>query len=329
MRRRTFIVLLGGAITAGLSLAARSQQTARRVALLLPSRERDAEYQARLQVLWQALQRLGWTAGQTVQFEVRWGDGSRERIEALAPELVSLAPDLVISDGSIATAAMKRATSSIPVVFVMVNEPVTQGFVASLAKPGGNLTGFTNVDFSVIGKAVELLKTMVPTLNRVALMYNSDAYPIYDRYLHAWQSERRGQVEIVSASVRSVAEIEPAVDALAGVPGSGVAVLADGGFTIANRATIQSALDRHRLPSIGPYRRFAQEGALMSYGPDELDIFRRAADYVDRILKGAKPADLPVQQPTKFDLVVNRRTAKALGIEIPPMLLAQADEVME
>jgi putative ABC transport system substrate-binding protein len=329
LRRRAFTVLLGAAIASGLPFATRAQQSARRVAVLLPSREGDAEYQARLQALWQALQRLGWTVGQTVQFDIRWGDGSKERIQALAPELVSLAPDLVISSGSIATAAMKRATSSIPVVFVMVNEPVTQGFVASLAKPGGNLTGFTNVDFSVIGKAVELLKTMVPALNRIALMYNSEAYPIYDRYLHALQSEGRGAVEIVRASVRAVAEIEPVVDALAGVPASGVVVLADGGFTIANRTTIQAALDRHRLPSIGPYRRFAQDGALMSYGPDELDIFSRAADYVDRILKGAKPADLPVQQPTKFDLVVNRQTAKALGIEIPPMLLAQADEVIE
>jgi putative ABC transport system substrate-binding protein len=181
----------------------------------------------------------------------------------------------------------------------------------------------------VLGKWVELLKTTSPGLNRVGLMFNSGAYPIYDDYLRALQAEPRRPVEIVRAAVRSPSEIDAAIHALAARAGSGLAVLPDGGFTVTNRATIQAAADRHRLPSIAPWRQFAAEGALMSYGPDTTDIFRRAADYVDRILKGTKPADLPVQQPTKFQLVVNLKTAKALGLEVPDNLLALADEVIE
>jgi putative ABC transport system substrate-binding protein len=211
----------------------------------------------------------------------------------------------------------------------MVNEPVTQGFVASLARPGGNITGFTNIDFSLVGKMVELLKTMVPGLGRIGLMYNSDAYPIYDRYLQSLQTEQQRAVEIVAATAHSSADIDPAIRTLAAVPGSGLAILPDGGFTLANRAAIQAALDRHRVPSIAPFRQFVTEGALMSYGPDDVDIYRRAADYVSRILKGAIPADLPVQQPIKFVLVINGKTAKASGLDIPPTLLTLADEVIE
>jgi putative tryptophan/tyrosine transport system substrate-binding protein len=220
-------------------------------------------------------------------------------------------------------------TTSIPVVFVMVNEPVAQGFIASLARPGGNITGFTNTDFSVMGKWMELLKIMDPAVSRIGLMYNSDSYPIYDSYVGQLQRNPQRPADVVRAAVRSRSDIEPVIDALAAQPDSGLVVLPDGGFTITNRATIQAAVDRHRLPSIAPYRQFALDGALMSYGPDDIDIFRRAADYVDRLLKGGKPADLPVQQPVKFQLVINQKTAMALNLETPPTLVALADEVIE
>jgi putative ABC transport system substrate-binding protein len=328
MRRREFITGIAGAAVAW-PFAACAQQTVRRVALLLPSHDTDPKYQTRLQALRETLQKLGWMDGHNIRINVSWSGGSSERAQEIAPELVASTPDIIVSEGSVATAAMKRVTSSIAVVFVLVNEPVVQGFVKSLAKPGGNITGFTNMDFTVVGKMVELLKVMVPTLNRIGLMFNSDAYPIYDTYLHTLQTEQGRPVEVVRAAVRSVAEIEPVINTLAALPGSGLAVLPDGGFTITNRATIQTALDRYRLPSIAPFRQFVSEGSLMSYGPDDVDIYRRAADYVNRILKGANPAELPVQQPIKYELVINRKTAKALGLDIPPTVFALADEVIE
>jgi ABC-type uncharacterized transport system substrate-binding protein len=236
-----------------------------------------------MHALTDALQKKGWTHGGNLGLEVQWAGSDAHRIQEIASIVVSLTPAAVVSAGSVATAAMKRATSTIPVVFVMVNEPVTQGFVASLARPGSNIT----------------LEHM-----------------------------RARPVEIVRAAVHSTSDIDPVIDTLATVPGSGLAVLPDGGFTLANRGAIQSALVRHHMPSIAPFRQFVSEGALMSYGPDDVDIFRRAADYVDRILKGTKPADLPVQQPLKFELVINLNTAKAIGLTVPTSLLARADEVM-
>jgi putative tryptophan/tyrosine transport system substrate-binding protein len=184
------------------------------------------------------------------------------------------------------------------------------------------------VDFTVIGKSVELLKTIAPALTRVGFMFNPVVYPLYDSYLKTYQGEAKRPVEVVRTTATSPAEIEAAIDALAAQSGSGLAILADGGFNLANRPTIQAAIERHRLPSISPWRNFV-EGSLMSYGPDTVDIFRRAADYIDRILKGARPADLPVQQPVKFELTINAKTAKALGLDLPPTLLARADEVIE
>jgi putative ABC transport system substrate-binding protein len=198
-----------------------------------------------------------------------------------------------------------------------------------LARPGGNITGFTNTDFSVLGKWVELLKTMAPTLARIGLLFNAPNYPIYDDYLRALQADPHRPVEVVRAAVGSASEIDAAVDALAARPGSGLVILPDGGFTVTHRVAIRIAVDRNRLPSLAPWRQFAAEGTLMSYGPDTTDIFRRAAEYVDRVLKGAKPTDLPVQQPSKFELVINIKTAKALGLDLPDKLLALADEVIE
>jgi len=208
--------------------------------------------------------------------------GSPQHIQQAASELVSLAPDVVQCSGSVATAAVKRASSSIPVVFALVNEPLTQGFVTSLAQPGGNMTGFTNMDFTVVGKMVELLNTMVPALKRIGLMFNSDSYPIYETYLQRLQTEQRGPLKVVRATVRSSADIDSVIHTLAAQPASGLVVLPDGGFTVSNRAMIQGALDRDHVPSIAPFRPFVSEGALMSYGPDQLDISRRTAGYVDR-----------------------------------------------
>jgi putative ABC transport system substrate-binding protein len=328
VKRREFIAGLGITAVAA-PLTARAQQSARRLVVLLPGRDGDEAYLTRLKGLREALARLGWTEGRNISIEVRWAGAAPGHINEIAAELVARTPDVVVTSGSVATAAMKRATASIPVVFVLVNEPVAQGFVASLARPGGNLTGFTNIEFTVVGKMVELLKAMVPALNRVGLMFNSDAYPIFDGYLHTLQADPRRPVEVVRAAVRMPSEIDGVIDALAALPGSGLAVLPDGGFNVTNRATIQAALDRHRMPSIAPHRQYVLEGALMSYGSDELDVYRRAADYIDRILKGAKPTDLPVQQPVKFKFVLNLKAARALGIEPPDRLLAIADDVIE
>jgi putative tryptophan/tyrosine transport system substrate-binding protein len=328
VRRRDFVTLLGSAV-ATWPLAAHAQQSIRRVAVLVPTRDTDSEYQRRLQAFTEALQKYGWTDGRNMSIDIRWAGPSAEGIQQVASTLVSIAPTLIVASGSVATAATKRATTSIPVVFVMVNEPVAQGFIASLARPGGNITGFTNTDFSVMGKWMELLKIMDPAVSRIGLMYNSDSYPIYDSYVGQLQRNPQRPADVVRAAVRSRSDIEPVIDALAAQPDSGLVVLPDGGFTITNRATIQAAVDRHRLPSIAPYRQFALDGALMSYGPDDIDIFRRAAGYVDRLLKGGNPADLPVQQPEKFQLVINQKTAMALNLETPPTLVALADEVIE
>jgi putative ABC transport system substrate-binding protein len=289
----------------------------------------DAENQARLKALVRGLQQLGWTDGRNVRIDIRWIASGSRRTQEIIDEFAALVPDVAVVSGSVATAAIKRATSSIPVVFVLVSEPDTQGFVASLARPGGNITGFTSMDFSVIGKSVELLKTMVPALTQIGLLFNPDDYPLYDSYLRRFQAEPGRPVEVVRAAVRSPAEIDPVIDTIATRSGRGLVVLPDGGFTVTHRAAIQAAVDRHGLSSITPWRQFVAEGALMSYGPDSIDIYRRSADYVDRILKGARPAELPVQKPVKFDLVINRKTATRLGHDIPPMLLAIADEVIE
>ena len=327
IQRRELIALIAG--TAAWPLAAGAQQPIRSVGVLVPTRDTDFEYQRRLQTLTDALQQYGWTDGRNISIDIRWAGPGAEEIQQVASSLVSLAPTVIVASGSVATAAMKRATTSIPIVFVMVNEPVAQGFVASLAQPGSNITGFTNTDFSVMGKWVELLKIMDPAIIRVGLMYNSKNYPIYDSYVGQLQANPQRPADVVRAAVGSRSDIEPVVEALADQPGSGLVVLPDGGFTITNRATIQATVNRHRLPSIAPYRQFALDGALMSYGPDDMDIFRRSADYVDRLLKGGKPADLPVQQPVKFQLVINQKTAMALNLQIPPTLLALADEVIE
>jgi ABC-type uncharacterized transport system substrate-binding protein len=328
MRRREFITLLGGA-AASWPLTARAQQTMRHVAVQMAMFDTDPDGLAWLNTFLQAFRQLGWTEGQNVRIDIRWAAGNPARVRDIAEEFVTLKPDVIVANGTPGLAAIKHATSSIPVVFVLVNEPVAQGFIASVAQPGGNITGFTLFDISVIGKMVDLLKTIAPAIGRVGLMFNPEGYPYYDVYLRTLQDDARRPVEVTRAAARSPAEIDAAVAALAASPGGGLVVLPDGGFTLSHRATIRAALERHRLPHVVPYRSHVSEGALMSYGSNQNDIFRRSADYVDRILKGANPAKLPVQAPNKFELAINLKTAKALGLSAPPSLLAIADEVIE
>ena len=325
MRRREFITFVGGA--AAWSLAARAQQSMRRVAVIMVNPETDPLGQARLKAFLQGFERLGWTDGRNVRLDIRWANGSSARMQEIVTEIVGQKPDLVVANGTPTVAALKRATSTIPVVFVGVNEPVVQGFIASMAHPGGNITGFTQVDFSIVGKSVEMLKAIAPALARVGLMYNPETYGFYDTYLKRFQDEARWSMELKRAAVRVPADIDVAVADLATGPGGGLAVLSDT-FNVINQATIRTALDRYRLPHIVPWRQFVASGGLMSYGPDVNDIFRQSADYVDRILKGAKPAELPAQAPTRYELAINLKTAKALGLDVPPSLLAIADEVI-
>jgi putative ABC transport system substrate-binding protein len=326
MRRREFITLLGGA--AAWPLAARAQQSMRRVAVIMVTPETDPVGQGRLKAFLQGFEKRGWIDGRNARFDIRWAGGSAERMREIVAEIVALKPDVIVANGTPTVAALKRATSTIPVVFVGINEPVVQGFIASMARPGGNITGFTQVDFSVVGKSVEMLKAIAPALTRVGLMYNPETYGFYDAYLERFQAEARWSMELTRAAVLVPEDIDGAVADVAARPGGGMAVLSDT-FNLINEVRIRAALEHYRLPHIVPWRQFVAGGGLMSYGPDGDDIFRRSADYVDRILKGANPAELPAQAPTRYELVINLKTAKALGLDVPPSLLAIADDVIE
>ena len=326
MRRREFIGLLGG--VAAYPLAANAQQSMRRVAVLMATGQADPEGRDRMNEFTRVLQGRGWIDKLNIQMDIRWIGDDPGRANEIAAELVALKPDVIVANGTPIVALLSRATSTIPVVFVLVNEPVAQGIVANMAQPGGHITGFTLVDITLVGTAMERLKFMAPAVTRVGLMYNPDSYSYYDVYAQALQSAAGRPVDVVRAAVRSVADIDAAIASLAAQPGGGI-VLPPDPFTDANRAAIRAAAERRKMPYICAVRDFVKEGALMSYGPDVTDIFRRSADYVDRILKGAIPANLPVQRPDKFELAVNVKTAKAMGITVPPALLVIADEVIE
>jgi putative ABC transport system substrate-binding protein len=328
MQRREFLRVLCSAAVAWPTVTRAQQQTMRHIAVLMATKDTDPDGRARLDAFLQSFRQLGWEDGRNVKVDIRWSGGSFERTRDIAAELVAAKPDVIVANSTTSAHAMKRATSTIPVVFVLVNEPVAQGIIASVARPGGNMTGFTMVDFSLVGKLVEMLKTMAPAISRVGFMFNPDTYPYYDTYLRELQAEARRPVEVTRVAVRTAADIDKAVAAFAAQPGGGITIPPDP-FTVVNRAAILAALERHRLPHIFVFRNIAREGGLMSYGPDTTDIFRRAADYTDRILKGANPAELPAQAPNKFELVINLKTAKALGLDVPPALLATADEVVE
>jgi len=299
-----------------------------KVGVLMPGREGDPDSQARIAAFRQGFADLGWKDGQNVHIEYRWADGKIELIRQYAEELVALAPNVILANSSPVIEALKKITSSIPIVFALVNDPVGQGFAKSLSHPGGNITGFTFTNPEMIGKWVGLLKDMAPGITRAALLFNPSTAPFYPNFLHEIGTTRRLAVtELVLTPVDTPTEMETAIDALAQKPGSSLIIGPDV-FNIGHINQIAAA-GKNRLPAVSGYRQFAVEGGLMVYGPDTADVFRRSADYVDRIIKGANPADLPVQEPTKFELVINLKTAKALGLTVPQTLLATADEVIE
>jgi len=332
MRRRAFITLLGGAAASvTLPRAARAQQAGRmrRLGALLALREDDAQGRTRVAALLQALANLGWTEGRNLKIEWRWTGGDIARVREYAAELVRLAPEVIFAQSTPNVAALKLATTSIPVVFAVVNDPVAQGFIASMAHPGGNITGFSFLEYSMVGKSLEMLKQIAPGIVRVAVMFNPDTYPYYEIHLRSFATIAAAlSLELTGLPIRGPAEIDEAVARLGRQPGSALLVTPDP-FTIVHRGAIIRAAGQHRVPATYSYRQQVQEGALMSYGADTNDIFRRSASYVDRILKGANPADLPAQAPVKFEMAINLKTAKALGLDAPPTLLALADEVIE
>ena len=330
IRRREFVSLFGGAAAAW-PVAARAQQAdrVRRIGLLMASVETDPIGQERVEALRLGLREFGWIEGRNLEILLRWSGVDVARIQEYTAELVDLAPELIVANATPGIAALKRATQSIPLVFVVVNDPVAQGIVSSVARPEGNITGFSFLDYSVVEKALELLKEAAPGIARVGVMFNPETYPYYNVFLRSFEaSARRLSVEVTGTPIRAVTEVEDLVAKIARQPGSGLLLPPDP-FTTVRRGPIIKSIEYHRIPAIYFFRQFVREGALMSYGADTADIFRRSANYVDRILKGTKPADLPVQAPTKYELAINLKTAKALGLEIPPTLLARADEVIE
>jgi putative ABC transport system substrate-binding protein len=329
MKRREFITLLGGA-AATWPLAARAQQLerARRVGVLMLYPENDPEAQVRSVAFRQALEDLGWTVGRNIQIDYIWGEGDNEWARAAAAELLRRAPDVILANGSSAIRPMHQATSTVPIIFIGGSDPVGDGFVKSLAHPGGNLTGFTVLEESIGAKLLELLKEIVPTTARIAVMINPDSPSHLRLFNSAAGAAKRFDVEVVRTPVRDVADIEAAMTQLGRNSAQGLIVPPDPS-TNTHRKLIVELAARYRVPTIYALRATIIEGGLISYGVDIPDLFRQAAIYADRVLRGTKPADLPVQQPTKFELLLNLKTAKALGLEIPPTLLARADEVIE
>jgi len=330
MKRREFITLVGGAATAW-PLAARAQRNdrMRSVSMLLGLAEKDPETLNRVKAFRSAMRDLGWIEGRNIQIEYRSAGTNPETINKNVAEVVALAPDVIVANSSAVMVALLAATSSLPIVFAVVSDPVGQGFISNLAHPGGNITGFSFIEADMVGKWVNLLSDVKPNLSRVALMFNPDTVPYFDVYLRSFKaSPQQTSVEVEAVHVRSVAEIELAVAKLGREQDSGLIAAADA-FIIAARGVILKAAEQYRVPVISPYRQFVIEGSLMSYGPDSIDIFRRSASYVDRVLKGEPPGNLPAQSPVKFDLVVSLKTAKALGLSVRESFLLLADEVIE
>ena len=327
IRRRKFLATLGGA--AAWPFAARAQQPdrVRRIGVLMTLAADDPEGQARVAAFRQGLQQLGWTGGHEVQIEIRWATSNIEARKHAA-ELVALAPDLILATGSPTVAALQQATRSVPIVFVNVADPVGAGFVDGLARPGGNITGFALYEYSMSGKFLELLKEIAPRVTRVAVL-RDPAIAAGSGQLGVIQALAPSfGVELTPIGVREPGEIERGISAIAHGPNGGV-IVTGSPLAVIHRELIIALAARHRLPAVYFYRFFVREGGLISYGPDSIDPYRRAAGYVDRILKGEKPANLPVQAPTKFELAINLKTAKTLGLKIPDRLLAIADEVIE
>jgi putative ABC transport system substrate-binding protein len=329
MKRRDFITLLGGA-AATWPLAARAEQRekVRRIGMLMPYAANDPQVQIRNAAFLQGLQQLGWTVGQNVQIDYRWSGGNMDDTRRYAAELVALAPDLIFAPGSATVRPLQQATRSVPIVFVLVVDPVGSGFVNSLARPGGNATGFTSYDYGIGAKWLEVLKEIAPSVTRAAAIRD----PAIATGLGMWAAIQSvspsAAIEVSPVNMTDAGEIERAVAAFARSPNGGL-IVTGSALTILHRDLIVALAVRHKLPAAYYDRYYVAAGGLISYGVDTVDQFRRAPTYVDRILKGEKPAGLPVQQATKYSLVINLKTAKALGIEVPATLLARADEVIE
>jgi putative ABC transport system substrate-binding protein len=328
MKRRDFITLLGGA--AAWPLAARAQQgdRVRRVGMLVVGDENDPVYKRFVSTLSQALADLGWTDGRNVRIDFRWGGGDINRMRALAQELVGLQPDIIMTGGTVATVAVQRETRTIPIVFLYVGDPVASSIVARLDRPSGNITGFGNLEATLGGKWLELLSEIAPGLKRAAIMFSPETVTASTYMPSLETTARLLKVVPIMAPVHSDVEIETAMIALGREPGGGLVVM-PGGFMSAHRAPIISAAARNNVPAVYYNFAFARDGGLLSYGDDPTDSVRRAAAYVDRILRGEKPGDLPVQFPTKIELVINLKTAKALGLTVPQSILLRADELIE
>ena len=330
MNRREFMTLLGG-VAAAWPFAARAQQTERmrRIGVLMMYAESDAQAQALVAVFRAGLRDLGWTEDHKIRLDYRWATSDSESIQRSAKELVALQPVLILSSSTPTTASLLQQTRTIPIIFANIVDPVGSGFVASLPRPGGNVTGFLNLEASMTGKWLELLKEIAPRVARVAIVFNPSTAPYAEIYLTPFNTAAASLgVETIVAPVRDMTELDTVIAAQARDPNGGLMVMPDG-FMFAHHAEIASLAARYRLPAVSSYRAFAKAGGLLSYGNDILDNYRRAATYADRILRGEKPSELPVQFPVKFELVINLKTAKALGLTVPPSLLASADEVIE
>jgi putative ABC transport system substrate-binding protein len=329
MRRREFITLLSSAAAAW-PLAARAQERGRmkRIGILAAQAENDPAIRGNLAAFAKGLNSFGWSEGRNLRIEVRMAHGDFDRLNTYARELASLNLDLIVSHGTSVTQIQQQQTRTIPIVFTTVTDPVGSGIVESLARPGGNTTGFTNFEFSMAGKWLELLKDVAPTVRHVTVLLNPDNAAMPGQLRAIAEAASALRLQVAEAHVRDSAGIERAINELAMVPNIGLVVLPEF-VTTFHRGLIAELAARHRVPAVYSQRHFIESGGLICYGPDNDDVYRRAASYVDRILRGEKPAELPIQQPTKFELVINLKTAKALGLDVPPMLLARADEVIE
>ena len=326
MRRREFISLFGGAVALPLAARAQESERLRRIGVLLPAN--DAEYQARMAAFLQGLQQLGWSDGRNVRIDTRYAAGDANLTRKYAAELIALAPDVILAPGSTSLGPLLQATRTVPIVFTTILDPVGAGFVDSLARPGGNATGFIAFEYGLSGKWLELLKQIAPSLTRLAILRDPATAAGIGQFAAIQSVAPSFGVELRPIDVREAGEIERAVTAFARSSAGGLIVTAGSGSAIHGELIITLAA-RHKLPAVYSDRHFVTGGGLISYGPDRIDQYRRAATYVDRIFKGEKPADLPVQAPTKFELVINLKIARALGLTVPSSLLASANEVIE
>jgi putative tryptophan/tyrosine transport system substrate-binding protein len=329
MRRREFIRLIGGAAAAW-PVAAHAQQgeRMRRIGVLMNLAADDPESMARIGAFLHGLHQLGWVDGRNIAIHYRWGAGDRERIRKSAQELVALAPDAIMADGAITVPPLQQESQTVPIVFANVTDPVGAGIVPNLARPGGNTTGFTNFEYGISAKWLELLKDVVPNLRRAAVLRDPTIIASISQFASIQSVAPSLGVELSPIDTREAGDIERSVAGFAREANSGLIVVT-GTSASMRRALITSLAARYRLPAVYPFRYYASAGGLIAYGPDLLDAYRRAAGYVDRILRGEKPADLPVQNPNKYELIINLKTAKALRLDLPPILLARADEVIE